>query len=138
MSCIEAEGATNNSGYCSVWHDGKRIGAHRAAWMEANDAEIPKGLHVMHSCDNRRCINPDHLSVGTRHDNMRDCAAKGRVHSPRRVLTDAQQEYVLASEKNSTELAKELPVTARAIRYFRKRNGQTRPRGGAGYTKENT
>ena len=136
MSCIIAEGATNNSGYVSTWFNGKRIGAHRAAWMEANDAEIPEGLHVMHSCDNRRCINPDHLSVGTRSDNMRDCAAKGRVHSPMRVLTDEQQQYVLESPKNSTELAKELPVTSSSIRYYRRRNGQQRPRGGAAHIQE--
>ena len=133
MSCIEAEGATNNSGYVSTWYKSKRVGAHRAAWMEANDAEIPKGLHVMHSCDNRRCVNPEHLSLGTRHDNMRDCAAKGRVHSPMRVLSDEQQQYVLESPKNSTELARELPVTANAIRKLRQRNGQQRPRGQAAH-----
>ena len=131
--CVEAKGAPNNAGYCSVWHNGKRMGAHRAAWMEANNADIPKGLHIMHSCDNRRCVNPAHLSLGTRHDNMRDCAAKGRVHSPMRVLTDAQQQYVLESSKNSTELARELPVSARAIRNYRNRNGQHRPRGQAAH-----
>ena len=136
--CIAADGSPNSSGYASVWYKGKRIGAHRAAWMEANDAEIPDGMVVMHSCDNPICVNPEHLSVGSRSDNMRDCVTKGRHTSPCRVLTDEQQEYVLASEKNATEMAKELPVTARAIRNFRQRHGQTRPRGGAGYTKENT
>jgi hypothetical protein len=131
--CIEAGGSPNNSGYHSTRYKGKRIGAHRAAWMEANNAEIPEGLHVMHSCDNRKCINPEHLSLGTRYDNMRDCAAKGRVHSPCRVLSDEQQRYVLESPLNSTELAKEMPCTARNIRNYRRRMGQVRPRGGQGY-----
>lgn len=127
--CIEAEGAPNNSGYCSVWYEGRRMGAHRAAYMEAH-GEIPEGLHVMHSCDNRRCINPDHLSAGTRSDNMQDCARKGRVYSPMAKLTSEQKQYVLDSPLTATEIAKELPVTARAVRGMRQRAGQTRPRGG--------
>ena len=127
--CIEAEGASNSSGYASVWYEGKRMGAHRAAYVEAY-GEIPAGLHVMHSCDNRRCINPSHLSVGTRSDNMKDCASKGRIHSPMAKLTAEQKQYVLDSQLHAVELAQQLPVTARAIRGMRQRAGQTRPRGG--------
>jgi len=44
----------------------------------------PGPLVVMHACDNRSCINPDHLSVGTARDNVRDMIAKGRaVHKER-------------------------------------------------------
>ena len=127
--CIEAEGATNNSGYVSTWFRGKRMGAHRAAYIEAH-GDIPEGLDVMHACDNRKCINPEHLSVGTRSDNMRDCASKGRIYSPTAKLTPEQKQYVLDSPLHAVELAKELPVTARAIRGMRQRAGQTRPRGG--------
>lgn len=41
--------------------------------------EVPKGFDACHSCDNPLCVNPDHLFVGTRKDNMQDARAKGRL-----------------------------------------------------------
>ncbi len=56
----------------------KRIKAHRAAYS-AFKCEIPDGLDVMHGCDVRCCINPDHLSLGTHAENMADMVRKGRA-----------------------------------------------------------
>ena len=64
-------------GYGWVSYKGKRIGAHRLAWMLTN-GPIPPGMEVCHSCDNGPCCNPAHLFLGTHAENMGDCKAKGR------------------------------------------------------------
>lgn len=56
--------------------------SHRLAWLIAHDTdELPAGIQVCHRCDNRACVRVSHLFIGTRSDNMRDCAAKGRLNS---------------------------------------------------------
>lgn len=52
--------------------------AHRVAY-ELLRGGIPTGLHVLHHCDNRRCVNPDHLFLGSNGDNVRDRDNKGRA-----------------------------------------------------------
>jgi hypothetical protein len=53
------------------------INAHRYSW-ELHNGPVPKGLWVLHRCDNRVCIRPDHLFLGSVTDNNRDMIAKGR------------------------------------------------------------
>lgn len=55
------------------------IHAHRIAFAIANGG-LKAGVCVMHSCDNRLCVNPGHLSIGSHLDNMRDMQAKSRQH----------------------------------------------------------
>ncbi len=64
--------------------------AHRASWILTFGA-IPKGMQVLHRCDNKRCVRPDHLFLGTQKENVVDCVNKGRIsrgeHRPQHKLT---------------------------------------------------
>lgn len=75
-------GVRNTFGYGRMTYQGRSQVAHRLAWIAWN-GPIPEGMYVLHRCDNRACVNPDHLWLGTYSDNLRDCWAKGR-HPGRR------------------------------------------------------
>lgn len=67
----------NSDGYGSYRYQGEGWQTHRLAWTLAN-GPIPKGLKVLHHCDNPPCCNPKHLFLGTDYDNQQDRKAKGR------------------------------------------------------------
>lgn len=76
-------GSIKNSGYGMAYvgmrEDGRQEyrTAHRVAY-ELSHGPIPSGMHVLHSCDVKRCVRPEHLRLGTQTENMRDMAAKRR------------------------------------------------------------
>ena len=83
--CWEWTGCRLPTGYGHIgFYQNRNCGTHRVAWILTH-GDIPKGLCVCHKCDNPPCINPDHLFLGTRADNVHDRDAKGRTHKGKRV-----------------------------------------------------
>ena len=75
--CWEWRASLKPNGYGQLRRGGRTMYAHRFAWTSVNRL-IPEGLEICHSCDNRRCVKPGHMFLGTRLDNVEDAMAKGR------------------------------------------------------------
>lgn len=66
------------TGYGAFKINKKVIDAHRMSYL-IHKGDIPSGMYVCHTCDNRTCVNPDHLFLGTAKDNWQDGFDKGRI-----------------------------------------------------------
>lgn len=128
--CIEWIGSLRNGyGRLIVGSriDGSRRSesAHRASY-KAYKGDIPDGLFVCHKCDNPKCINPDHLFLGTRQDNVDDREAKGRNKTgntygeshPKSKLNWAAVDSIrkLSDQHTQSELATIYGVSREAIK----------------------
>ena len=129
VPCKEHIGAINPGGYGVVRHEGRSQLAHRVAYCEFHGIPIAgiKGLIIRHECDNRRCVEPLHLRVGTQADNVADMMARGRNSPPPRMsggihpmakLSYDDVQAIRQARRNgakNTDLAKTYNVTPTTI-----------------------
>lgn len=109
-SCWEWIGTVTSHGYGHFKSKGKLYRAHRVSYTLFKGL-IPHNKIVCHSCDNRKCVNPNHLWLGTNHDNSMDMVNKGRAVGNRikHYLGDEHHNTKLTSDK--VKIIKQLSVT---------------------------
>lgn len=108
------------------------VRSHRIAW-ELTHGTIPRGLHVLHKCDNRACCNPAHLFLGTQLDNIADRHRKGRdahvsrpgMSNHRARLTDDAVRQIRAENRPLKFIAKDHGVSTALVSLIRSRKRWT-------------
>ena len=128
-SCWWWKGSQTPGGYgrFKIWHKGVGHNAHRAAWILLRGPIASKDVAVCHTCDNRLCVNPEHLFLGSFKENTQDMIRKGRFHSYKRTgilnpnarFTIEDIQHIRNSSARNCELAKELRCDPSSISRIR-------------------
>jgi hypothetical protein len=122
VECIDHGKVGTGKGYAQKSRNNRMRYMHRLAYADFYGlAEISMGGVVLHSCDNPRCINPLHLSLGTHKDNTQDMLKKGRANPPRgtrcaqHVLTPEQVQLIREADGVQREIAIRFGISASQV-----------------------
>jgi len=126
-------GTRGKTGYGSFKYNGKVIDSHRMVWI-LTFGEIPEGLYICHTCDNRLCVNPDHLFLGTPKDNWLDGVKKNKIlpsspiyfkdgHiSPNRKISFLDSREIInlytTTKLTQKQIGEKYNISSRAVRYI--------------------
>jgi len=126
--CWEWAGVLSRDGYGMACYQGKRVRAHRLSLLNHLGVK-GSDLLVLHKCDNRRCINPKHLYLGTNAENSKDMVDRGRSSSPygqlssNAKITECKAKAILQDARAHKLIAEEFgvaPSTVSAIKTGRR------------------
>lgn len=130
--CLEWQGYIRPAGYGQIGVSQAVLDVHRVSYA-LEHGDIPKGMFVLHHCDNRPCFHPDHLYAGTSADNMRDMWERGRGNRNRGMangntrltpeqVTQIREQFVQryrvqrgGTRSNAKELAAEYGITMQYV-----------------------
>lgn len=127
--CLLWQGSIYPSGYAKIRVDGLPFVGHRLIY-ELHHGAIPQGMLVLHKCDQRNCINPEHLYAGTSTDNNRDTLerhqaprARGNSHGSAKLVESQVLEIrkLLAAGKTPREVATQFDTPYKTIIAIRSR-----------------
>lgn len=122
--CWVWTGACSN-GYGFFGIKGISYKAHRVAY-EMKHGPIPKGKLICHHCDNRPCVRPSHLFIGTQKDNIKDAIQKGRMGkgeaNGNSKLTEKQVKQIRADIRSERKIASEYNVSKSAVHHIKSRD----------------
>lgn len=128
-NCWIWTGGKNNTGYGSLGHRKRSLLAHRVAYEIHHGVTLPSTTAVCHTCDNRVCVNPAHLWLGTLGDNNWDRHKKGRSRggsmrgqvNPMAKLTEDDVRNIRQSTEPLLTVAKRFGISFQTVSNIRLR-----------------
>ena len=123
--CHHWTGSIMPNGYGQIHVHGRTAYAHRVAW-ELTNGPVPVGAFVLHDCDNRRCVNPAHLRLGSFQDNMDDMTGKLRhahgIRNGHAKLAIAEVRLIRSMRGTHEEIAARFGVSRPTVSLIRSRH----------------